>query len=368
MLLKRLLRIGVALLILAGVAVGGLYWWRDKQAFEKTDNAYVAAETVEVAPQIEGYVTEILVADNQTVIAGQVLARLDPIDAQNRLNQASAGVEVAAAGVKSVEDRTATEEAMIAQRQAAIVRAQAAAEQARLELERTRNLAGRGVATVQQLQQAEAAAAQTAATLVEAQAALATERSNQAALSSTRSQSQAQVLAAQTLVAQARTSLERTVIRAPVGGVVGARTVRQGQYVRPGAPILAIVPLGQTYVLANFKETQVSRLRIGQPVTIHADAFGGAEIKGRVESFAPATGSEFALIPVENAVGNFTKIAQRLPVRIALDRASPLAASLRPGLSVTVKVSVDKTGGASFADTPNRPQVAAEQAPEAGRP
>ncbi len=363
MLAKRLLRIGIALIVLAGVGVGGLYWWRDKQAFEKTDNAYVAAETVEVAPQIEGYVTDILVTDNQTVIPGQVLVRLDPVDAQNRLNQAAANVDVAHAGVSSVADRSATEEAMIAQRQAAIVRAQAAVEQARLELERYKALVSRGAATQQQLQLATANAASTAASLTEAEAALEAEKRTRAALGSTQSQTQAQVQAAQALVAQARTSLDRTIIRAPVGGVIGARTVRQGQYVRPGAPILAIVPLGQTYVVANFKETQVSRLRIGQKVTIRADAFGGAEITGHVESFAPATGSEFALIPVENAVGNFTKIAQRLPVRIALDKSSPLIGALRPGLSVTVKVSMGG-GGASFADSAARPQVAAE--PPAG--
>ena len=347
------------LIVLVAVGVGGLIWWRDKQAFEKTDNAYIQADTVEVAPQIEGYVAEILVKDNEMVIPGQALVRLDPVDAQNRLNQASAGVAVAHAGVLSVDDRTRTEEAMIAQRQAAIARARAASDQARLDLERTRTLAGRGVIAPQQLQQAEAAAVQSAATLAEAEAALETERSNQAALASSKSQSQAQVMAAQALAAQARTGLDRTIIRAPVGGMIGARTVRAGQYVRPGAPILAIVPVGQTYVIANFKETQVARLRIGQPVTIKVDALGGSEITGRVESFAPATGSEFALIPVENAVGNFTKITQRLPVRIAIDNAPALTGGLRPGLSASVRVSVRQGGGAAFADAPARPQAAA---------
>ena len=194
--LKRLIRIGVMLIVLVAVGVGGLIWWRDKQAFEKTDNAYIQADTVEVAPQIEGYVAEILVKDNEMVIPGQALVRLDPVDAQNRLNQASAGVAVAHAGVLSVDDRTRTEEAMIAQRQAAIARARAASDQARLDLERTRTLAGRGVIAPQQLQQAEAAAVQSAATLAEAEAALETERSNQAALASSKSQSQAQVMAA----------------------------------------------------------------------------------------------------------------------------------------------------------------------------
>ena len=148
-------------------------------------------------------------------------------------------------------------------------------------------------------------------------------------------------------------------IRAPVGGVIGARSVRPGQYVRPGGALMAVVPLGQTYVVANFKETQVARLRIGQPVEIHADAFGKAAIKGHVESFAPATGSQFALIPVENAVGNFTKIAQRLPVRIAIDRDAAVAGGLRPGLSVKVKVDVTSDTGPSFAEALPARQLAA---------
>jgi membrane fusion protein, multidrug efflux system len=126
--------------------------------------------------------------------------------------------------------------------------------------------------------------------------------------------------------------------------------VRLGQYVRPGGALMSIVPVADAYVIANFKETQVSRLRIGQPVEIHADAFGDKTIRGKVLSFAPATGSEFALIPVENAVGNFTKIAQRLPVKIAVDRAQPFAGALRPGLSVDVKVDVRRNTGPSFAE------------------
>ncbi len=357
----KLVQLGVAILVLAGVCVGGAIWWRDKQTYETTDNAYVEAETVSVAPQIDGYVADILVQDNERVIPGQVLVRLDPADAQNHLSQAQASIEAAQAAVHNVDDRGSMEQAMIDQRQAAIVQTQAAAEQARLDLERYRSLAGRGYATQQQLQQAIAAAAQTDAAVTEARAALETERRTSASLASSRSQSQAQVLAAQVSADKARIDLDRTVIRAPVGGVVGARSVRPGQYVRPGAPILAVVPLGQTYVVANFKETQVARLRIGQPVTIHADAFGSAAITGRVESFAPATGSEFALIPVENAVGNFTKIAQRLPVRIALDKGSNLAAALRPGLSVTVRVNVKGQGGASFADSATGSQMAASQ-------
>jgi membrane fusion protein (multidrug efflux system) len=156
-------------------------------------------------------------------------------------------------------------------------------------------------------------------------------------------------------VDQTRIDLSRTEIRAPVAGVVGARSVRPGQYVRPGGALLSIVPLSDAYIVANFKETQVSRLRIGQPVEIRADAFGKQTIKGRIDSFAPATGSEFALIPVENAVGNFTKIAQRLPVKIAVDKSQAFAGALRPGLSVEVRVDVRPNTGPSFAESGQLP-------------
>ena len=143
--------------------------------------------------------------------------------------------------------------------------------------------------------------------------------------------------------------------------MVGAKGVRVGPYVRPGGALMSIVPLQKAYVVANFKETQVARLRIGQPVTIHADAFGDEAIKGRVESFAPATGAEFALIPVENAVGNFTKITQRLPVRIAIDGDQKLAGGLRPGLSLKVKVDVTRDTGPSFAEAGQAPARFARQ-------
>jgi membrane fusion protein (multidrug efflux system) len=151
------------------------------------------------------------------------------------------------------------------------------------------------------------------------------------------------------VVETARIALERTVIRAPIAGVVGARSVRPGQYVNAGTQLLSIVPLTQTYIVANFKETQLDRMRLGQTVEISADAFPGRKIEGRIDSFAPATGSEFALIPVENATGNFTKITQRVPVRIVVSGADRSLA-LRPGLSVDVKVDLKSQGGQSFAE------------------
>jgi membrane fusion protein (multidrug efflux system) len=228
--------------------------------------------------------------------------------------------------------------------------ARAQATLASAEFDRYGALAKQGWVSPQRAQTARSAQAQAAAAVEQAQATLEAERRAAASLGSARTQTQAQADGARAAVDQARIDLSRTEIRAPVAGVVGARGVRPGQYVRPGGALMSIVPLGDAYVIANFKETQVSRLRVGQPVEIRADAFGKQTIKGRIDSFAPATGSEFALIPVENAVGNFTKIAQRLPVKIAVDRSQPLSGALRPGLSVEVRVDVRQNTGPSFAE------------------
>ena len=362
---RLLVRLAVASLIVLGLGAGAGWWWLQKQAFETTDNAYVEADTISVSPQIDGYVADILVHDNEAVSPGQVLVRLDPTDAKTRLDQALAAAAAARAAVSSVDDRSSLEQAMIQEKLAALSSAEAAARRASADLDRYTALAGRGFATAQHLQETKAASDQSSAAVDQAKAALEAERRSAASLTSTRSQSLAEVEAAEAAVEKARIDLERTVIRAPAAGVIGARSVRPGQYVRPGGAIMAIVPLGETYIVANFKETQVSRLRIGQPVEIRADAFGGDVIKGHVDSFAPATGSEFALIPVENAVGNFTKIAQRLPVRIALERDSPMAGALRPGLSVRVKVDVKSQTGASFAEALPPARVAADDAPAA---
>jgi membrane fusion protein, multidrug efflux system len=346
----KLIRLGVAAAVLAAVGAGGAVWWHDRSRHEATENAYVQAETVAVTPQIEGYVSEILVRDNEAVEPGQVLVRLDAFDAKARYDEAVADVQAATAAVKSVDDKASLEQAMILERAASVASAEAAAQQAQLELKRYTSLAGRGFASEQKVQETRAGASQSTAAVAQARASLEAERRASASLGSSRAQSQAAVQSAAAAAEKARIDLERTVIRAPVGGVVGARSVRPGQFVRPGGAMMAIVPLGEAYIIANFKETQVARLRIGQPVTIRADAFGRKVIKGRVDSFAPATGSEFAMIPVENAVGNFTKISQRLPVKIALEDGSPIGAALRPGLSVKVKVDITADTGASFAE------------------
>ena len=347
---RRLIPFLIVGIVLVAVAVGAALWWTDKQHYEATDNAFVAADKVTVAPQVDGYVTEVLVSDNQAVRAGDVLVRIDPSSIRARLAQAQANVAALEAGVRQVDDKAKLEQALIAQREAGVVSARAQAKWTAGELARYGQLSQAGYASTQREQTAHAAQDQASAAVDQALAALAAERQAAASLGSAREQTAAQAAAARAAVDQAQIDLSRTELRSPAAGVVGARGVRVGQYVRPGGALLSVVPLAEAYVVANFKETQVSRLRIGQPVEIRADAFGDKTIMGRVDSFAPATGAEFALIPVENAVGNFTKIAQRLPVRIAVDRRPALAGALRPGLSVVVKVDVTRKSGVSFAD------------------
>ncbi|MBU2136453.1 MAG: HlyD family secretion protein [Alphaproteobacteria bacterium] len=340
----------IAAVVLFAVGVGGALWWLERQRFETTDNAFAQADTVSVAPQIDGYITEVLVADNAVVRQGQVLAKIDADTITASLAQAVARAQALEAAVRGVDDRARLEEAMIAQKAAGLASARAEAQLAQAELDRYDRLSEQGWVSAQRVQTVKAGARQAEAALSQAEATLEAERRTAQSLGSARAQTVAEAAAAAAAVDQARINLTRTEIRAPVAGVVGARAVRPGQYVRPGASLMTIVPLGQAYVVANFKETQVARLSIGQRVEIKADAFGGEALEGRIDSFAPATGSEFALIPVENAVGNFTKIAQRLPVRIAIDPGQPLAGALRPGLSVKVKVDVRETPGPTFAD------------------
>lgn len=355
---KKLVPMIVGGVVLVGVIVGGTLWFLDKQRYEATDNAFVQADTVSISPQVSGYVAEVLVADNQRVEAGQVLARIDPSTFQALVDQATANASAADAAIRAIDDKNSLEQAVIAQRAAGVTSAQADASRAKADLDRYNSLATQGWVSQQKVQTERATATQTAAGVASAQAALEAERRNAQSLGSAKAQAVAQAAAAHAAVEQAKINLERTVIRAPVAGVVGARSVRPGQLVQPGVALMSVVPLGQAYIVANFKETQVARIRVGQPVEIKADAFGKQKIVGKVDSFAPATGQEFALIPVENAVGNFTKITQRLPVKIVVDR-SELGAALRPGLSVEIKVNVRDRSGPSFAEAGQAtPQVA----------
>lgn len=335
---RKRLPLIIAVIVAIALVVGGGYWWISKQRWEKTDNAFVEADTVMVAPRISGQVIEVLVKDNQTVEAGQILVRLDDADAKAALAEAEADLAALKAAVSNVDAQLAQQQAAIAARAAAVDQSRTQADLARKEVDRYGQLASQGWVSTQRMDTQRAQADTARASVAQAQAALTAEQRTLGVLSSSRNQSSAAVQKAEAAVEQARLTLERTIIRAPIKGAVGARGVRVGQVVQAGGQMMSVVPLGEIYVVANFKETQLNRMQLGQHVSIKADAFPDRKISGVIDSFAPATGSEFALIPVENATGNFTKITQRVPVRIAVEDATRLG--LRPGLSVHVTVDL----------------------------
>jgi len=345
--MKRTLVIALALLAAGAGVAGGLYWWRVGRFLESTDNAYVQADISVVSPKIQGYVREIRVAENQRVRAGDVLVVIEDRDFAARRAEAEAQLAAQQAAITTIEDEIVQQQAMIAQAEAAVTSAEADRLRAQQDLARYRTLAESAVASRQRLETAEAEARKGDAALLKAKAGLAAERNRLPVLGSQKQEAQAKLGQLRAALELARIDLDDTVIRAPVDGVVGNRSVQVGQLVKPGTQLLAVVPLPEVYIVANFKETQVQRMRPGQRVSITVDAFPGRAIAGTVESFAPASGSEFSLLPPENATGNFTKIVQRLPVRIAVPAANPLAGLLRPGLSVVAEVDTREADGSA---------------------
>ena len=342
--MKKTIIISAALVALAVAAGGGAYWWQVGRFIESTDNAYVEADISAVSPKVQGYVHEIRVGDNQRVRAGDVLVTIDDRDFAAKLTQAQAQLAQQQAAITTIEHQIVQQQSMIAEAEATVASAEADRLRAQQDFVRYRELEQTAAASRQRLETAQADARKSEAALAKAKAALVAERNRLPVLESQRQEAMAKRGQLEATVELARIDLDDTVIRAPVDGVIGNRSVQIGQLVKPGTQLLVVVPLPEVHVVANFKETQLARMRAGQQVTITVDAFPGSRIAGEVESFAPASGSEFSLLPPENATGNFTKIVQRLPVRIAVPAGGALAGLLRPGLSV--EVAVDTRGDA----------------------
>ncbi|AIZ32757.1 HlyD family secretion protein [Pseudomonas parafulva] len=348
---RRLFWAGAAGLAgLAVLAYGG-HWWSTGRYLETTDDAYVRADWVALSPRVAGYVAEVMVEDDQPVHAGDVLVKLRSDDYRARLDQAQAAVTQAQAALNVAKARQQIAAEGIHQQREAILKAEAtqrsaAAERRRsaLDLTRYRGLVRDHAATAQRLESARASADQAEASWQGAQAAWREARSTLAMVQARATeagavfeQQQAALVQAQARQTLAEQDAQDTLIRAPIAGVVGQRRVRAGQYVVPGQPLLAVVPVQQAYVVANYKETQLARMRPGQPVQIRVDSFSEARLHGRVASFSPASGNVFALLPSDNATGNFTKIVQRFPVRILLDNPAE-GITLLPGMSVLTSV------------------------------
>ena len=333
------------LLVGAGLAAYAAHWswhWYAVGRFEEvTDDAFLQADKVVVAPKVGGFVAELLVGDNQPVRAGDVLARIDDRDYQVVLLQDEADLDKARASLEGVASALIQQQARIAESEADLANARAALAFATQEAKRYGDLYASGAGTTQRSQQATADLAIRQATLDKATAALDAARKQTDGLRSLEAAARASLRRAEINLSQARLNIGYTTIVAPVDGIVGDRSVRKGQLVQPGTGLLTVVPMCEAiFLIANFKETQVGAMREGQRADVTVDAFGDHVFHGRIASFAPGTGSQFALLPPENATGNFTKVVQRVPVKIALDAGDALAARLRPGLSAEATVDI----------------------------
>jgi len=337
----------VAVLVLGAalyLLVPGLF---GKGGRQTTNDAFVAADFTLVAPHVAGFIKEVLVEDNQRVKAGQLLALIDDRDLRAAAQAADAETLVAKAQLQNARATLERQASVIAQAQASVVAARAEMAFAEQELNRYNHLAGVGAGTVQNAQQARTRIDQATARLATATALLAAERKQVEILAAQRDGAEGGLKRAQAALEMASYQLSYTRIVAPVDGMVGERAVRVGAYVTPGSKILAVVPLAQAYVVANFQETQLTRMHPGQSVQVRVDSLGGEALHGRVQSLAPATGVTFAAVKPDNATGNFTKVVQRIPVKILLEPGQPLAERLRVGMSV--EASVDTHSSADSA-------------------
>lgn len=351
MALQKIAKAGIAALVLVAAVVAFVYLSRPESSASRqsTNDAYVQADFTLVAPRISGVVTEVLVEDNQPVNPGDLLATIDNRDFAIALDAAKAQVAAAEADITNLERRLELQESVIQQAEAALVADGAALRLAEVNAERYGRLAADNSGTLLAMQQAEA----------ELQIAIATRDSNEAALRATRQElevlnadlegARAALARARTVRAAAELQLSYTRIIAPIGGVVGHRSVRVGAFINAGKPLLAIIPLEDIYITANFRETQLARVQVGQPVEIRVDAFPGKVLTGTVDSLGPASGVSYSLIAPHNATGNFTKIVQRLPVRIRIDPGQRVASRLRVGMSVQPEIDVTGAGGGNSA-------------------
>jgi multidrug resistance efflux pump len=309
-----------------------------------TDNAYVRGQVTVLAPQVNGYVTEVLVQDYEQVSAGQPLVRIDARSYEAALAQAEAQLANARAQLANSTQTQSQNRAGLQARQATLAAARAEAERAQAELRRVEDLAARGSVSLNERDKVRATARLAASNTDKAQADIAIGNATIKATTVNRGALEAAVQMAQAQVRQARINLDNTTVHAPSDGQVSEVGVRLGQYVSAGSQLLYVVPR-QLWVMANFKETQTAHVRIGQPAYFTVDGLDGAQLTGRVLEIAPATGSEFTVLKADNATGNFTKVVQRLPVKIAIDADQPLATRLRPGMSVIAHVDTGATQG-----------------------
>lgn len=355
------------LAIASVVAIAGVAWgaweWLVASRYETTDNAYVQGNVIQVTPQVGGTVLSIHADDTDLVRAGQPLVKLDPADARVALEQAEAALGQTVRQVRTLYANNGALSAQVALREADVAKVQAEIARATDDYNRRASLVGNGAVSREELNHALTQLNTARSTLAAAQAAVVSAReqlaSNQAMTAGTDVEQHPQVQAAAAKVREAWLAHQRAVLVAPVDGYVARRTVQLGQRIAAGAPLMSVIPLHQVWVDANFKEVQLRQLRIGQPVTLTADLYGKrVEYQGTVAGLGVGTGAAFSLLPAQNATGNWIKVVQRVPVRIALDAQQLREHPLRVGLSMEARVDVREQGGATLADAPRANAVA----------
>src|SRR5882757_2791736 len=337
---KALIISGAALIIAVAAATFGYHWWTVGRFMESTDDAYIGGDITVIAPKVSGFIARVAVADNQTVHAGDVLVKLDDRDYVAARARAIAAVAAQQAALANLTATRHLQEAVIAQAQAGITAADAQIERTREDQTRYRHLQQLSAVSLQESQKADADYKDAIASGVKTRAALTASQRQLDVIDSQTQQVQAALAQADADRDVAELNLSYTELRAPMDGTVGNRSARPGSYANIGAQLMSLVPARGLWVDANFKESQLARMQAGQPVFVEADVLPGQVFRGRVASLAPATGAVFSVLPAENATGNFTKIVQRVPVRVVLDGDASALGQLRPGLSVVAKVDM----------------------------
>ena len=335
---KRHVLLGLGIAAGVAVAIWGVHWWTVGRFIESTDDAYVGADITAISPKVSGYITQVAVTDNQIVHAGDLLAKIDDRDYRAALQKAEGAVAAQQALLANLDANEHLQRAVIDQAHAGIDAAQAESVRARDDQARYRDLSSRAAVSVESAQRADAVFKTARADTEKAQAAFAAAQRQLDVITTQKQQARAALMQAEAERQLAQLNLGYTTLRAPVDGSIGNRRVRLGAFVEPGSPLLAVVPSRGLWIDANFKEDQLAHMKPGQPVTIRADVLPGREFHGRLGSLAPATGAQFSVLPPENATGNFTKIVQRVPVRVLLDERDATLGELRPGLSVTADI------------------------------
>jgi membrane fusion protein (multidrug efflux system) len=352
--LKRVAVTLCLIVVLGAASYYGWRWYELSRDVQPTDNAYIRGEITNLSSRVTGYAVEVLFDDNMPVKSAQVVVRIDPRDFRINVEKSQAALEQAKASLVQIGDQRELERSKIAVAEAALRSAEAQAKNAEVTLTRATDLLQKGAGTQATFDSATAAAVQARSAVDQANANLAYEREQLAVIDSNEAVTKAQVNSADAALLSAKFALDDTEVWAPIDGIIADRKTRVGEYVTAGTTMLAIVPIDNLWIEANYRETQIGRMGIGDPVRITVDTYPGKPLCGYVEGIAPASGSEFALIPPDNATGNFTKIVRRFTVRIRFNVTEGNATLARPGMSVETAVAVSTPDSASPAERGRR--------------